>query len=188
MPRYLSHRDRKSIRLRHYNYCQPGSYFITICTHHRECLFGEILNGDMQLGEYGQIVSDCWQAIPEHFPQVQLDEFVVMPNHLHGILVLADLPEDMVLADMAMPCPYGGRRFGEPVAGSLSTIVGSFKSAATKYINQARGMKGMPVWQGRFYDHIIRDGGALENIRRYVRKNPQVWYQDQLHPDNPSQW
>lgn len=171
---------RRSIRLRHYDYRAPGSYFVTICTYQRLCLFGDVVNGKMRLNAFGEAVNDCWQAIPQHFSQVSGDAFVVMPNHVHGIVVISG---GMVGEGRAMPCPDRDdriREFGKPIAGSLPTIVGSFKSAATKHINQIRGAKGSPVWQRNYYEHIIRDDAALANIRRYIRNNPAVWHEDQL--------
>jgi REP element-mobilizing transposase RayT len=81
---------RQSIRIKGYDYSQAGAYFLTLCTYQRQCLFGEIVGGAMQLNPYGQVVEDCWQAIPEHFPRIALDVFVVMPNHIHGILLITD--------------------------------------------------------------------------------------------------
>lgn len=143
-------------------------YFITICTHQRQCLFGKVVNGEMQLNKIGGIVNHCWQAIPNHFSKVQLDSFVIMPNHIHGILVITNPRRDM-----AMPCPYPPysnpqhlpkREFAKPIAGSLSIIVGSFKSAATKHINLFYGTPGTPVWQKNYYEHIIRSEESLQFI------------------------
>jgi len=179
---------RKSIRLKGYDYSSPGAYFITICTYQRQCLFGEIVDGEMQLSELGKITESCWQAIPDHFDRVQLDDFVVMPNHLHGIIFITD-----ICRGMALPCPYPTiqpeeREFGKPIASSLSTIVGSFKSAATKQINILRNAPGTPVWQRNYYEHIVRNGESLHQLRQYIQNNHLSWQQDQLHPDVPSKW
>ncbi|MGL5877464.1 MAG: transposase, partial [Xenococcaceae cyanobacterium] len=129
------------------------------------------------------------QAIPKHFSRIELDEFIVMPNHIHGILVMKD--DDKNAIDdgrgLALPNPYKGQ-FGKPIAGSLPTIIGSFKSASTKQINILRDSPGTPVWQRNYYDHIIRDEEYLHKIRQYVLNNPLSWEVDQLHPDNPSKW
>ncbi|MEB3359488.1 MAG: transposase [Synechococcales bacterium] len=172
---------RRSIRLKHHDYTAPGAYFITICTHQRQCLFGDIINGEMRLNEFGQIAADCWQEIPHHFHPVRLDNFVIMPNHVHGILVITDTPR----RGMALPCPYP-RQFGKPIAQSISTIVGSFKSAVTKRINMLRDTPGTPVWQRNYYDRIIRDDLSMQHIRRYIQNNPHAWRIDQLHPANRS--
>ncbi|MBD1905464.1 transposase [Funiculus sociatus GB2-A5] len=173
---------RRSIRLKGYDYSQVGVYFITICTHQRQCLFGAIANSKMELNPYGQIAAECWDGIPQHFSRIQLDACVVMPNHLHGILVITDAGRDM-----ALPCPYE-RQFGKPISGSLSTAIGSFKSVVTKRINLVRGAPGTPVWQPNFYEHIIRSEPSLQRIREYIHTNPQSWEVDQLHPNNPSKW
>ncbi|GAB4227105.1 MAG: transposase [Stanieria sp.] len=173
---------RKSIRLKGYNYCQAGQYFITICTYQKQCLFGEIINGKTQLNEYGKIAEYCWQTIPEHFPKIQLDLFVIMPNHIHGILVITDNGRDM-----AMPCPYRGE-FGKPITGSLPTIIRSFKSAVTKQINIFQNTPGNKIWQKNYYEHIIRNENSLAKIRQYIQTNPLVWKSDRLHPNNSAKW
>lgn len=173
---------RRSIRLKGYDYTSPGMYFITVCTHQRQCLFGAIVDGEMELNDFGQIAVDCWQQIPKHFPKVCLDRFIVMPDRIHSILVIID--NDM---DMAMSCPYEAR-FGLPIAGSLPTILGSFKSATTKRINISRNSPGNPVWQRNYYENIIRDSAALLKIREYIQTNPLLWHLDSLHPNNPSKW
>ncbi len=180
---------RKSIRLKGYDYCRPGKYFITICTYQRECLFGEIIDGKTQLNEYGKIAANCWQAIPEHFPKIQLDLFVIMPNHIHGILMITDNNQDTKInrRDMALPCPYRGE-FGKPIAGSLPTIIGSFKSAVTKQINLFRNTLGNKIWQKNYYEHIIRNEDSLAKIRQYIKNNPLSWEIDQLNPNNPAKW
>ena len=200
---------RRSIRLKGYDYTSPGAYFITICTYQRQCLFGEIINGEMQLNKCGQIAAECWNEIPNHFRQTKLDNYVIMPNHIHGILVITDTPRRGMAMPcpydrprphgrgMALPCPYGRqqdtqplikRQFGKPIAQSIPTIIGSFKSAVTKRINIVRHAKGTPVWQRNYYDHIIRDDASMQHIRHYIQNNPRSWQSDQLHPKNPSKW
>jgi len=182
--------QRRSLRLPHYDYASSGAYFITICVHQRQCLFGEIVDGMMRLNKWGTIAQECWQAIPDHFAQVQLDEWVIMPNHIHGIIVIND-PDRR---GTAMPCPYPvtnpiqKRKFGESIAGSLPTIIGSYKSAVTKRINGDRNIRGASIWQRNYYEHIIRNDTALAHIRQYIQNNPASWHQDQLHPDCPSKW
>lgn len=181
---------RRSMRLKGYDYGAAGAYFITICTYQRHCLFGEIIDGEMHLNEFGRVVADCWDAIPGHFPSIQLDESVVMPNHVHGILVVTDTPR----RGMALPCPYPTmprtetREFGKPLAQTISTVVGSFKSAVTKRINILRNAPRTPVWQRNFYDHIIRHEASMQRIQHYVQTNPSSWRSDQLHPNVSSKW
>ncbi len=179
---------RRSIRLKGHDYTSPSAYFITICTHQRQCLFGEIVDGEMRLNKMGEITETCWQAIPDHFSRVQLDRFVVMPNHLHGIIFITD-----TCRGTALPCPYPTMqpeegKFGQSIVGSLPTIVGSFKSAATKQINMMRNASGTPVWQRNYYDHIVRNEESLHRLRQYIQNNPFSWQKDQLHPDVSSKW
>jgi len=173
---------RRSIRLPHYDYSQAGAYFVTICVYQRECLLGEIVGGEMILNEYGKIADSCWREIPNHFPHVELDEHIVMPNHLHGIIV-------MVGARHAVPLPLQQQngticreKFGQPVSGTIPTVVRSFKSAVTKQINQNRNTPGIPVWQRNYYEHIIRDDNDLNRIREYIMNNPLKWCEDENNP------
>ena len=303
---------RRSIRLKGHDYTSPGAYFITICTHQRQCLFGEIIDGEMQLNEFGKWVDACWKRLPTHFPHLQLDRFVVMPNHIHGILTLtpnlsehppshgrgaafgkpslqlspisrpnatpgsespkrshstdsvcpnatpgsespkrshstdsvcpnatpgSESPKRSHPADSVCPnatpgsespkrshpadsvCPDAtpglGQPFAQPLinesepgvafgremgvngvndlpnaaplrAGSVGAIVLNFKSVTARRTNQMRKMTSVPVWQRNYYEHIIRDDIALANIQRYIDNNPRSWWQDRLHPDNPS--
>ncbi|MGE0824886.1 MAG: transposase [Candidatus Binatia bacterium] len=129
---------RRSIRLKGYDYRQAGAYFVTIVTHGRECLFGNVVDGGMALSERGKIVQRCWDEIPVHFPNVQLDTFTVMPNHIHGIIVIVGATHASPLPQAVFP-PHG------PETRSLGAIVGSFKSAVTKRINEQRGSPGTSV-------------------------------------------
>ncbi len=206
MKRYDPERHhRRSIRLAGYDYTGQGAYFVTLCTHEREPLFGQVVAGEMVLNEWGAIVQQCWQAIPHHFLHTRLDEFVVMPNHVHGIIWIVDdvgvgasssgVPGasgmgEMVGATHASPLPGVGRTASDapcgPKRGSIGAIVGSFKSAVTKRINEARGTPGAPLWQRNYYEHIIRNDRALALIRRYIRENPQRWHLDRYNPDADS--
>jgi hypothetical protein len=131
---------RKSMRLKHYDYAEMGAYFVTICTHDRRCLFGEVVDKQMILNEAGQIVEECWHGIPCHFLHAALYEFIVMPNHIHGIVAIANGRGTACRAPTV-------EQFGRPVSGSIPTVLRSFKSAVTKRINALRGSHGMPVWQ-----------------------------------------
>jgi putative transposase len=172
---------RRSIRLKGYDYRQAGAYFITLVTQNRACLFGEVVDGEMRLNAYGEIVRDCWLSIPEHFPRVLLDAFVVMPNHVHGIIVLSDTRAAGTRRG-ALQQPPETEQFSKPVAGSIPTIVRSFKSAVTKRINEHRGAPGTPVWQRNYHEHIIRNEDDFEAIRHYILTNPLHWHQDHENP------
>jgi putative transposase len=168
---------RRSMRLKGYDYAQVGAYFVTVCVRNRECLFGEAVNGEMRLNDWGQIATACWREIAYHFPAVELDVFVFMPNHMHGIVVLTN-----VGARHAVPLP-NTEQFGKPVSGSLPTIIRSFKSATTKRINEMRRTLGAPIWQRNYYEHIVRNEQELACIREYIATNSLHWALDRENPD-----
>ncbi len=149
---------RRSIRLPNYDYSRPGGYFVTIVTFQRACLFGNIVNEVMVLSNLGLAAKQQWEKLPKRFPNVELSTFVVMPNHVHGIIVLdgrgtASRPLFIIiLASRRAPT----ERFGKPTPGSIPTIVRSYKSAVSYRINLLRGAKDVPVWQRNYYEHIIR--------------------------------
>ncbi len=168
--------QRKSIRLRGYDYTQAGAYFVTICTYQRECLFGEIMNEEMVLNELGVIANECWRALPEHFPRVELGAFVVMPNHVHGIVIIT---ESKVGAQHAAPLRQQSINV-KP--GSLGAIVRSFKAAATRRIGREQGISG--IWQRNYYEHIIRNEVGLHRITAYIEANHANWETDSENPKN----
>lgn len=141
-------------------------------------MFRDVVDGEMRLNDNGTMVRDVWRKIPEHFPNIDIDEFVVMPNHFHGIIVINSDGRGM-----AWHAPTH-RQFAKPIAGSLSTIIGSFKSAITKQINQIRNTPGHPVWQRNYYEHIIRSEEKMDRIREYIAKNPMKWTEDENNPSN----
>jgi REP element-mobilizing transposase RayT len=165
--------------LKSYDYSRAGAYFITVCTQDRACVLGEIVNGEMRLNDMGEIAVSVWRAIPEHFPGVATDEFVVMPNHIHGIVAVADTP---VEATHASPLPALRERASGPSQRSIGAIVGSFKSAAAKRINESRGTAGVSVWQCNYYEHVIRNDDALNRARQYIIDNPAQWTMDRENP------
>lgn len=192
-----SHR-RRSLRLQGYDYSQAGAYFVTICTQGRVCLFGEAIDDCMRLNAAGQMAANVWADIPVRFPKVTLDVFVVMPNHLHGIIVLPDdeNAERERAATRAAPTDGNERNRGNappprsPIDDriALGTIVGAFKSAAT--VAYARGVKASrwpafqgQLWQRGYYEHVIRNERALDRIRRYVDENPARWAFDDENPE-----
>ncbi len=189
----LQHR-RRSIRLKGYDYAQPGAYFVTIVTHSRQCLLGDIEAGEMRLTDVGQIVAACWQAIPNHFARARLDLFVVMPNHLHGIITIgiddsAGWGEACAVKAFAQPTTSLAdasplRRDGTQ-PGSLQAIIQNFKSISTRRINAWRDTPGMAFWQRTYYEHVVRDEADLARLRAYIQHNPAHWTMDQLYPAAP---
>lgn len=171
---YNSHKHhRRSLRLPGYDYAQAGAYFVTLCTYDRECLFGDIVDGETRLNEYGEVIATCWHWLSTQYPQVELDVWVVMPNHFHGILVLTD-----------------DRRDGSPTAPTpsrkkpLGRLIGAFKTIATKRINEIRAMPGVLLWQRNYYEHVIRNENDLHDIRHYIVNNPLRWMEDENNPVN----
>ena len=160
----LRERPRRPIRRPGYDYARPGGYFITIVTMGRDEIFGEIVNGVMRLSAEGAGVADVWANLPRHYPHVSLDAFVVMPNHVHGIVVLG---HDAVDGQGRVP---------------LSEVVRGFKTYAARRVNGIRGVSGTPVWQRNYYDRVIRDERELQNIRRYIAENPARWDDDSENP------
>ncbi len=183
MPYAPEKHHRRSIRLKEYDYTQPGAYYITLCTKARQCLFGDVVKGEMHLNSLGNIAFTCWQTIPDHLPHVELDVFVIMPNHLHGILVISDT---LVGATHASPLHRTNalpkRHPCGPPPKSVGAIVGSYKSAVSKLINTICNTKGNSIWQRNYYEHISRDEASVHNIRRYIVENPWRWADD---PENP---
>ena len=170
-----NHHHRSSIRLRAFDYATLGDYFVTICTRERECMFGEIVDGKIRLSKIGEIAKQCWTGIPDHFSNVKLDQYEVMPNHVHGILRVKSRVGTRHAVSL-----HRGRRFGKPIRGSISTIIGSFKSVTSKIYHDARFTDF--AWQSRFHDHIIRDRGDLNRIRKYIQANVKNWDMDEENP------
>ncbi|HLP91918.1 MAG TPA: transposase [Nostocaceae cyanobacterium] len=168
---------RRSIRLPRYDYTQPGAYYITICTYQRQCWLGNIINGQMYFNQLGKIVYKFWQVLPNRFPHIQLDAFVVMPNHLHGILIISKKKECTIPTSI-----YTEEKFGKPVAGSIPTVIRSFKSSVTKQINLMRETPYPPIWQRNYYESVIRSEKHLENVRLYIANNPLNWEKDEENP------
>ncbi|MEO8402334.1 MAG: transposase [Gammaproteobacteria bacterium] len=156
---------RQSLRLRNYNYSLPGYYFITICTQNKTCLFGTITNDKIQLNESGVMIAKWWREVSKKFSVVQLEDFVIMPNHIHGILVIRE--ENTLIKTV------------------LQTIIQWFKTMTTnEYIQNVKqsGWKRFSkrMWQRNYYEHIIRNEKSLEEIREYIIYNPYNWKKDEL--------
>jgi len=164
---------RRSLRLKGYDYSQAGAYFITICTKNRECLLGEIKNGEIILNEYGEIARKEWIKSQIIRKEMKLDEFIIMPNHIHGIVII-----DHVGANGRSPL----RDFRmEPK--SISSFVAGYKSSVTKQINLVRKLPRFSVWQQNYYEHIIRNETELNALREYIVNNPLKWDEDQENPN-----
>ncbi|ELS00496.1 hypothetical protein Xen7305DRAFT_00001970 [Xenococcus sp. PCC 7305] len=177
----------ESTRLSNYDYSANGYYFVTICTHQKYCYFGNIINAQMQLSQLGKIAQKHWQDIPNHFNDVYIDEYVIMPNHVHGIVVINK--PDKHRRDVA--CYVSTATNDDdinqtmsklsPEPGSLGVIIRSYKSSVTRWCRQ--NDDDIFRWQPRFYENIIRDQKSLNNIRRYIINNPAKWLEDQNHVD-----
>jgi putative transposase len=167
---------RRSTRLQGYDYSSAGAYFMTICTRNRECLFGEIVGATMHLNNAGTIVQQCWLDIPIHFPHTQLDEYIIMPNHIHGIICI----ENAVGAKNFSPLPIRQPR-PRGTSKTIGSIVRGFKIGVTKWIRQYTSSND--VWQRNYWEHIIRDDAKLHSIREYINNNPAQWELDELYAE-----
>ena len=202
---------RRSIRITNYDYAGMGSYFVTICTYNKESLFGDIINMKIRLNDLGKVVEECWRAIPIHFEMVELDTFVVMPNHVHGIIMITDTTT-LVGATHASPLSSTTRTnicqspldidsdsrwatHASPLRSSCSThpkgpnsqslgaIIGSFKSEVSKWYHKINTTPSQTVWQRNYYEHIIRNDTEWDQIRQYIKSNPARWNEDRENPN-----
>ena len=173
---------RHSIRLPEYNYRQPGYYFVTMSTQNRECLFGEIKEEKIILSEIGKIVYDFWPKVREHFNNVELDEFIVMPNHFHGIVVIKEILNYRGEDNSRRGNLYcrGGVTPPRRLLSSprLGQIIAYFKYQTTKHINKLLRMPAKKIWQRNYYEHVIRNDQSLYNIRNYIVNNQLKWNKD----------
>jgi len=180
MPYTSDIHHRRSIRLRENDYSSSGAYFVTICTYQRECLFGDVVNGEMRMSEAGKIVAAVWEGLAERFPVVVFGDFVVMPNHFHGLLVIADAGRGV-----ACRAPNPNRQAEKWGAASgaptLGVVVRGFKSISAISINRLLCRQGMPLWQRNYYEHVIRGDEDLASVRRYIVENPLKWDVDENH-------
>ena len=199
---------RRSIRLKEYDYAEVGAYFVTICAFQRECLFGDVVDSEVRLNEYGCAVLECWKNIQNHFKDVELDEFTVMPNHFHGILFIRNILVGAKQGSSASPaCDLHGNRrvdqnhnksqnqgeagetFASPLPlgthpGSLGAIIQNFKSVSSRRINKLRNNPGCPVWQRNYFERVIRNEDNLSKAREYIVNNPMKWELDTENPAN----
>jgi REP element-mobilizing transposase RayT len=182
--------NRRSIRLKEYDYSREGVYFITICAYKRQYLFGKIsvgangcspninLTPHMILNEYGKIVQYEWKESEKIRSEIQLDQFIVMPNHVHGIVMINN-------NDYAEGTKISGANSRSPLRRmkpkSIPSFIAGYKSVVTKRINQIRNTPRQPVWQRNYYEHVIRDEHDLNRIRKYIVHNPVNWEKDDYH-------
>ena len=179
---------RRSIRLQGFDYTQGGLYFITICCKDRACLFGAVKNGTMELSSAGEIVNACWQEIPDHFPNVLLHEYIIMPNHVHGIIELANPANDGAGHISPAPDVFNDDRKIFPTdtgttlrspSKTIGSIVRGFKIGVTKWF-RANGCYDS-IWQRNYYEHIIKDEKSYLNIAAYIINNPVKWQEDKWY-------
>ncbi len=173
-----------SARLKNWDYRTNAAYFITICTKDKIHFFGEIIKGKMKLSEIGELAHKFWAEIPQHFPFVKLDAFIIMPDHTHGILIIDKNDDNISVEPLQCNCSAGNiidiniqMKKISPKSGSISTIIRSYKSATTKF---ARKININFEWQTRFHDHIIKNDEAFYNIHNYICNNPQKWEDDKF--------
>jgi len=188
--------NRKSIRLKEYDYSQAGEYFITICTYNHECTLGEIVDGEIKLNEIGRILEEEWLRTAIIRSNILIDSYVIMPNHIHGIIILNEditvganchSPRNKIQNDLINNRAYIDtplqNSFHSP-SKTIGAIVRGFKSITTKRINKIRNTVGNPVWQRNYYEHIIRNDKELNNIRDYIANNIIQWSFDTENPQN----
>ena len=175
----LKMESRKANRLQERDYSRQGYYFVTICTRNHARCFGEVLDGRMRLNVTVMIAQECWQAIPGHFPNTDIDEFIVMPNHIRGILIIGG--GNYSDRDAYMRPLQSKRQNVDRSKMYLSKIIQGFKSSVTRKVRKRPGKKAFG-WQRSFYDHVIRNEEGLNRIREYIRNNPLKWAFDRYNP------
>jgi REP element-mobilizing transposase RayT len=166
--------QRRSIRLKDYDYSQAGAYFVTICTHRKECSLGDIRDGNIELTAVGKIASKYWTEIPEHFIGAELDEFVVMPNHIHGIVMIKP-----VGVQNFEPLQH---KYQHTISKSIGSIIRAYKSMVSHWC-KSNGHDHFR-WQRNYYEHVIRNEDDLNEIRKYIMNNPLKWDLDSENPSN----
>jgi putative transposase len=172
---------RRSLRLRGYDYSQEGVYFVTICARNRKCLFGKIIGKEMQLNDAGKMVRSNWQELPERFPNIDLDDFIIMPNHMHAVFAIMQMG-----THLGKPCLLIHDRPNGTLPGTVGRILQAYKSITTdEYINGVKQWGWQPfdrkLWQRNYWDHIIRNEKDYSRICEYIHDNPACWKNDPLH-------
>jgi len=179
-------RQRKSIRLKNYDYSQAGIYFVTICIQNRLHLFGEIVDGKMALNDAGEIANVCWGEIPLHYPNVQLHQYIIMPNHLHGIIEIvgAEYFPPVHTNPEYFPPVHTNPEYFPPVRGKspLGNIVRGYKIGVTKWFQENKNNPvGKSIWQRNYWEHIVRNENENNRISQYIIDNPAKWQNDKLN-------
>ncbi len=185
---------RRSVRLKDYDYSKAGAYFLTICTWNKECILGGVDNEKIELSEYGKTVFEEWHQSSRIRKEMDLDEFVIMPNHIHGIVIIHDTITEqhhavvngkLSIENTGQTSNVGanGRSPLRMKTKSISSFMAGFKSSVTKRINQIRSTPGAPFWQRNYYEYIIRGEKELNAIREYIRYNPLRWNEDTENPN-----
>jgi len=186
----MIHRQRKRNRLKNFDYSSSGWYFITICTKNRECLFGEIIRGKMVLNMAGLIINKYWLELQNKFKNISLDVYQIMPNHIHGIVIINDVGNDLRVVPNVDKVRHIGRTLQNIRQQQLLfCIVRWFKTMTTSQyikgvINNQFSRFNKQLWQKSFYDHVIRNEESLNNIREYIKNNPKKWGKDEENPKN----
>jgi putative transposase len=177
------HPGHRSIRLKRRDYAEPDIYFVTICTHERELTLGRVVQGAMIASRLGEIVLQIWNEIPSHFVHVELSAFALMPNHVHGLIEVGNLPKTNALALLRSDSSASeSEKRLAVVRGSLGAIVRSFKSAATKRAHGELGLTG-EIWQRNYFERVVRDQKELSDTCRYIFENPLMWDKDEENPN-----
>lgn len=179
--------NRRSIRLQKYDYALAGAYFVTVCTQNRECLFGDMVDGKMSLNDAGRMIQLSWDELPIHYSGVETDAFIVMPNHVHGVIVLVGAGPRACPEFNFQPQPGGQPQGVAPTTLSLPDLVHRFKTITTKrYTDGVKQTEWKPflgkLWQRNYYEHIVRNEKSLNKIREYIINNPAQWEFDHENP------
>ena len=188
-----SKHHRRSIRLKGYDYRQAGLYFVTICVQGGRNLLGDVVEGKMVIDDLGRIVEEEWLRMAELRANVELDTYVVMPNHFHGIVWITSTGLINQTRTLINQTPTDGdpvveREYGKPLAGSLGSIIGVYKAAVTRRVNLLSDTPTGSFWQRNYYEHIIRNEQSLDTIRQYVENNPASWKQDKFFSAGRERW
>lgn len=174
----MTKHHRHSIRLNHYDYSQPGAYFITICTYSRKCMLGNINSEMAELFSTGNVAKKFWLEIPKHFQNVELNQFIIMPNHIHGIIMIYDhKPVGVQYIE-----PLRESKYQHIIPGSIGSIIRSYKSAVTRWCNKNNYQNFQ--WQRNYYERVVRNENELNQIREYIQNNPLKWELDRENPES----
>lgn len=181
MEEYFKNKFRTAtIRLNGWDYSWPAMYYVTICTKNRECCLSDVKNGQVYMSEIGKVLFECWLEISNHFDNVKLDDWIIMPNHLHGVIAIEDNDFDKDGRDTT--CHVSTvRKFGYMQPKSLSSIIQAFKASVKRECNK----KGLDFqWQSNYYEHIIKNDEDYARIKEYIANNPINWQNDRNNPIN----